>query len=319
MFKKIYTKIRESFQTAVVAAFIVLMVVLLLYIPFKIIPKIMTSGTSFVATTISSLFVSSEEDNNSTKATTTKNTIEKNNTPIKTTSTDENNSKTNTQTSKYFGKADLSVSLIGVGVIDKNTGQFYQTNYAGLNNIVGVKFMVKNIGTNISGVWRLRLAMPSKTTPNYDSDYQTSLRPGDRIEYVAAFEKPIKTGINNGYVIADYFNNVDELIKSNNYLTIPIRIENTINTNYNDSIEISCGANVDNPRIGNIVTWSANVVGGYDQYLYTWQGSDGLLSIQSPYNGINKVYDTSGIKTAKVIVNINGQTVSKNCGSISVR
>ena len=310
MFKKIYEKIKESFQTAVVAAFIVLMVILLLYIPFKIIPQIMTKGTSFVATTISSLFISDEE--NKVESTTTNNDIKN--------TKDNNLNKNNTQpkTQKYSGKADLSISLIGIGIIDRKTGQFYQTNYAGLNDIVGIKFQVKNIGTNISGEWRLRLVMPSKTTPNYDSDYQISLRPGDRIEYVTSFEEPIKKGINNGYIVADYFNNVIETTKTNNYLTIPINIESSSNIDYR-TINISCSANVDTSHTGNIVTWSASVSGGIGQYLYSWQGSDDLLSIQSPYNGVNKVYYNTGTKTAKVIVNINGQTISKDCGSVRIK
>ena len=320
--KKFYAKIKDSFQTAVVAAFIVLMVILLLYIPFKVIPKIMTSGTSLVATTISSIFIPDNNDNTEEVVATT---TTKTNT-VKNTVTNNSVSKTETKTSAYYGKADLAISLIGTGIINKSTGQFYQTNYAGSNDVVGVKFEVRNIGTNISGIWRLRLSMPSKTTPTYDSDYQISLRPGDRIEYVASFEKPLSIGINTGYVVADYFNNVDELTKTNNYLTVPIRIEssnitdNDIDTDYNNnSLRITCGVNNENPRIGNIVTWSANVTGGSGQYLYSWQGSDDLLSIQSPYNGVNKVYYNSGTKTAKVIVYVNGQTISKSCGSISVR
>lgn len=310
-FKKIYEKIKESFQTALVAAFIVLMVILLLYIPFKIIPKIMTNGSSFIATTLSSLFISddesSNEDNNNTE--TKKPTIKK-----ETTTTNN----TQTQNPVYYGKSDLSINLISTGVINKYTGQFYQTNYIGSNDIVGIRFEVKNIGTNISGTWRLRLVMPSKTTPEYNSDYQISLKPGDRIEYTASFEKPTKTGNNTGYIIADYFNNVDESIESNNYLTIPIRIGSTNNSNY-DSIKVSCRANTETSHTGNIVTWSANVTGGNGQYLYSWEGSDGLLSIQSPYNGINKIYYNTGTKTAKVIINTNGQTITKSCDSIRIR
>ncbi|MDD4803833.1 MAG: CARDB domain-containing protein [Candidatus Pacebacteria bacterium] len=315
MFKKFYKKIRESFQTAVVAAFIVLMVILLLYIPFKIIPKIMTSGTSFIATTISSLFIPNEEDEENTRREETEDDDEDD---VDEEDSTINTPTTKTQTPKYYGKADLSIRLIGVGIIDRNTGQFYQTNSTGLNEIVGIKFEVKNIGTNISGIWRLRLVMPSKTTPNHDSDYQISLRPGDRIEYVTGFENPIEKGINNGYIVADYFNNIDELTKTNNYLTVPISIVTKNSTDYKN-IKISCGANVESSRTNTIVTWSASVSGGIGQYLYSWSGSDGLLSIQSPYNGINKIYYDTGTKTARVTVNINGQIISKDCDSIRIR
>ena len=310
MFKKIYTKIQESFQTALVAAFIVLMVILLLYIPFKIIPKIMTSGSSFVATTISSLFVPNEKETTSKVAATS----------TKITTSEKSNPQIKTQIPSYYGKADLSISLIGTGIINRSAGQFYQTSYAGLNDIVGVKFEVKNIGTNVSGIWKLRLVMPSKTTPNYDSEYQISLRPGDRIEYVASFERPTGTGIKTGYIVADYFNNVDELTKTNNYLNVPIRIEGgNINDYEDNTIRLSCGSNTTRTSVGDIVTWSATVSGGIGQPLYSWNGSEGLLLIQSPYNGVNKVYYNTGTKTANVTVSIGGQTISGDCGNVTIR
>jgi hypothetical protein len=311
-FKKFYEKIKESFQTALVAAFIILTVLLLLYVPFKVIPKMMSNSSSFFATTLSSLFVSGDES--STDDTTTKTTLKKE------TSTTKN---TSAQSPVYYGKADLSISLLGTGIINKNTGQFYQTSSAGLNDIVGVRFEVKNIGTNISGIWRIRLVMPSKSTPIYDSEYQISLRPGDRIEYTASFERPTRTGNNIGYITADYFNNVDESVESNNYLTIPIKIVSGNITNYNNNyyneIKLSCGANTTRTSTGNIVTWSATVTGGIGQPLYSWYGSDGLLSIQSTQNGVNKIYYNTGTKTARVAVSIGNEIVSKECGSVTIR
>ena len=303
-FKKFYLKLKESFQTAIVASFIVLLIILILYIPFKIIPKIVTNGTSFIATTISSLFIPNEDQTEKDTITTKKEKMKEN--------------ITETKSPIYFGKADLSINLIGIGIIDKNTGQFYQTDNIGSNNIVGIKFEIRNIGTNISGVWRLRLAMPSKTTPDYNSDYQISLRPGDRIEYTASFEKPIKIGINTGYITADYFNSIDEITKSNNYLTVPIRITSK-NNNYSDELKLSCGANTTRTSTGNIVTWSATVTGGIGQPLYSWYGSDGLLSIQSPQNGVKKTYYNTGNKTARVSVSVGNQIISGDCGSVTIR
>jgi hypothetical protein len=310
-FKKFYEKIKESFQTALVAAFIILTVLLLLYIPFKVIPKMMTNGTSFFATTLSSLFVPSEES--STDSTPAKPSLKKETPTTK---------STQTQSPIYYGKSDLSISLLGTGIINKNTGQFYQTSSAGLNDIVGVRFEVKNIGTNISGIWRIRLVMPSKSTPIYDSEYQISLKPGDRIEYTSSFERPTKTGNNIGYITADYFNNVDESVESNNYLTIPIKIVSGNITNYNNNyneIKLSCGANTTRTSTGDIVTWSATVTGGIGQPLYSWYGSDGLLSIQSTQNGVNKIYYNIGTKTARVAVSIGNETISGDCGSVTIR
>ncbi len=307
MFKKIWLKIKESFQTAVVAAFIILMVIIILYIPFKIIPQMMSKGTSFIATTLSSLFISGDEE-------------KKEDTKKDSTNTKEEDTE-KTTSNKYYGNADLSIELIGVGFIDGRTGILYYSNEIGKDNIAGVKFQVRNIGTNISGQWRLRIVMPSKTTPEYVSDYQISLKPGDRIEYTASFENPIETGNLTGYIVADYTNNVIESLESNNYLSIPFKIVTTKKTtsNYSNTVKISCEVSDDTPRTGEVVTWYANVSGGYEQYLYSWQGSDGLLSIQSTANGVNKIYDTKGTKTAKVTINYNNQLYTKDCGSIKVK
>jgi len=307
MFKKIWLKIKESFQTAIVAVFIILTIVIILYVPFKIIPQIMSRGTSFISTTLSSFFISDND----------KKTEESEDNSLKT------NKKENTKETlnKYYGNADLLIDLIGIGFVDEKTGILYYSNEVGKNNIIGVKFQVKNIGTNISGQWKLKIIMPSKTTPEYISDYQISLKPGDRIEYTASFENPIETGNLTGYIIADYTNNVVELLESNNYLNIPFKVITTKKTtgNYSNAIKISCGVSDDTPDTGDIVTWYADVSGGYGQYLYSWQGSDNLLSIQSTANGVNKIYDTKGTKTAKVTVNYNNQIYTKDCENIKVK
>lgn len=313
MFKKIWLKIKESFQTAVVAAFIILIVILILYIPFRIIPQMISKSTSFIATTLSSLFISNEEN------TTDKN--ENNDDNEENSNSDDKKETTKTVINKYYGNSDLQISLIGTGFIDERTGILNYSNEVGKNNIIGVKFEVKNIGTNISGQWRLRIVMPSNTTPEYISDYQISLKPGDRIEYIANFENPTRTGNLNGYIIADYTNNVIESLESNNYLNVPFKINTTRKTtsNYSNNIKISCEASDDTPKKGEIVTWYANITGGYGQILYSWQGSDGLLSIQSTANGINKIYNSTGTKTAKVTINYNGIIYSKDCNSIKVK
>ncbi len=307
MIKKIWLKIKESFQTAVVAAFIIIIVIIILYIPFKIIPQMMSKGTSFIATTLSSLFISNEE--NTEKKDDNKDNKEEDKTP------------NISQINKYYGNPDLSIDLIGVGFVDQKTGILYYSNEIGKDNIIGVKFQVKNIGTNISKEWRLKIIVPSKTTPEYISDYQISLKPGDRIEYTTSFENPVDTGNLTGYIVIDYTNNIIESSESNNYLNIPFKINNTKNTtnNYSNTIKISCNVSDDTPKVGEIVTWYVTVSGGYGQYLYSWQGSDGLLSIQSTANGVNKIYDTKGTKTAKVTINYNNQIYSKDCGSIKVK
>ena len=50
----IWTKMKESFYTALTAVVIVLVVVLLVWVPLKLIPKLFSSGSSYLATSLTS-------------------------------------------------------------------------------------------------------------------------------------------------------------------------------------------------------------------------------------------------------------------------
>ena len=227
----------------------------------------------------------------------------------------------------------MQVTLIGTGIIDPASKQFMLTNYAGYNDEIGIKFEVKNIGTNVSGAWKLRINAPSRTTPYYDSPLQTSIKPGDRIVYTSSFNSPMTSGINTAYITADPLNTVDEISKNNNQIIVPIKIEGTsysYNNNYNygsnvsvpsvpygtiytwTNINVSCYANPQTSYIGSPVTWSVSASGGNGYFSYSWTGSDALYSTD---NSTSKTYYTSGTKTASVTVTSNGVSVTKQCSA----
>jgi len=316
-------KIKESFGTALMSAGIVLAVLLLLWIPFKIVPAIFSHGSNFVSTTLSSLFIpgdSTSTNIDNSQNTTTKETVQTINATV--------------QTQKnYYGKPDLEVTLIGTGIIDPSTKQFVQTNYAGFNDEIAIKFQVKNIGTNVSGAWKLRINTPSRTTPYYDSANQTSIKPGDRIVFTTSFNSPESAGINTSYITADPLNEVDESSESNNSLIVPIKIDGTYynyNNNYNygsnsaasnlpygtlyswSNMTVNCYANPQLSSVGAPVTWYSTVSGGNGYYTYSWTGTDQLYANES---AVSKVYYTSGTKMATVTVTSNGQSVTRQCGT----
>jgi len=318
MAKNLWTKMKDSFPTALMSALIVIVVVSVLAFSFKVIPNILANGSSYFATTLTSIFMPNE------KLSATSSVTQK--TPTKKTTA------VHTQVT-YLGKSDLSITLIGTGIIDPATKQFVQTSYAGANDTVGIKFEIKNIGTNITGIWKLRLNMPSRTTPYYDSEYQISLKPGDAIEYVASFDNPTTQGINTAYVTADPLNQIDESIESNNSLTVPIKIDGTsysYNNNYNygssntnpslpygtlytwTSMNASCYANPQTAYPGNMITWYVTTSGGNGYFSYSWTGTDGLNSTD---RAISKTYTSSGTKTATVVITSNGQTITKQCSA----
>ena len=69
--------------------------------------------------------------------------------------------------------------------------------------------------------------------------------------------------------------------------------------------------------MGEPVTWSAYVYGGYGNYSYTWSGTDNPLSLNA--NSINVSYGNSGTKNMSVTVwSSNGQTANAYCGQTTV-
>ncbi|MFH1454714.1 MAG: PKD domain-containing protein [bacterium] len=334
--KTVWEKAQESFITALMSAGIVLLVLLFLWIPFKLVPAIYSNGTNLVSTSLSSLFISGDTTPTPKGTATKVNINATNNNQTVNTNTPSNSAPTysNVPVQKtYFGKPDLQTTLIATGIIDPASKQFMQTNYAGFNDEVAMKFQVKNIGTNVSGAWKLRINTPSRTTPYYDFVNQTSIKPGDRIVYTTSFDNPLATGINTAYITADPLNMVNEDSESNNLLIVPIKIEGTFysyNNNYNygsniavpnlpygtlytwTSINVNCYASPQTSYVGSPVTWYATVSGGNGYYTYSWSGSD-LLNANESF--ISKIYYSAGTKNASVTVTSNGQSVTKQCSA----
>ena len=337
MIKNIWTKMKEIFPTALMSA----VIIVVLFFSLRFIPNIMANGTSFFATTLTSIFIPSQDQDNitdktvstsTTPTTPTISTIPATSTTPQKISVGQVYRPTQVQTT-YYGKPDLAIKLIGTGIIDPASNQFFQTSYAGQNDTIGIKFEVKNVGTNVTGPWKLRLNMPSRTTPYYDSEYQVSLKQGEGMEYTASFNNPISQGINTAYITVDPLNDIDESIESNNSLTVPIKINGTsysYNSNYNygsynanpslpygtlftwTNMNGNCYANPQTGYPGNMITWYATASGGNGYYSYAWTGTDGLSSNES---SISQTYTSSGTKTATVTITSNGQTITKNCSA----
>jgi hypothetical protein len=325
--KTFWEKTKESFHVALISAGIILAILLLVWVPFKLIPSIYSHGSNFVSTSLSSLFIPSEST--STQQTAPENALITTATTSQTTNASAaKTSSAQVQQVAYYGEPDLAITLIGTGIIDPASKQFIQTNYAGMNDEVAMKFQVKNIGTNVSGAWQLRINSPSRTTPYYDSPYQQSIKPGDSMIFTASFDSPVTTGINTAYVTVDPLNMIAESSKANNQLIIPIDISgtnyayanennygsvttNTPGTLYTwTNMSVNCFANPQTSYVGSPITWYATVSGGNGYYTYSWAGSD-LLSASESYT--TKTYYSAGTKAAVVTVTSNGQSVTAQC------
>ena len=319
--------IKHHFITAALTAGILLVIGLFIWIPFKLIPALFSSGSNFVATTLTSTLVEGSSTNQTQNTSSATAAPQSGNTNTAT----QNTTHTYAPSYNYYGLPDLAISYEATGIIDPATHQFVQTSYAGANDLVAVKFRVANIGTNVTGPWMLRMNMPSRTTP-YDDVTEQSIRPGDAIDFVASFDTPTAQGVNTAYITADPLNVISELSEGNNQIAVPINIAGTTysyNNNYNygtgnytanpygtlytwTNITANCYANPQTIYPGSTVTWTATASGGNGYFTYAWSGSDGLSDSGQI---VNKTYYTTGAKTAVLIVTSNGVSVSKVCNA----
>ncbi len=293
-------KTKELLTVAGMAVGIILALILIVWIPFKLIPSLFSGSTNFVASTLNSEFLPNKST--STNQTTTTNT------QTSTTTTVQSYSVPAT----YSGKPDLSIEFVSQGIIDQS-GQFYSTNNAGINNTIVVKFKVKNIGGNVSGPWKLRVVTPDSSN-NYDTDHQ-SINPGDGILFTVTYNAQYQ-GANNTTVTIDPENVLDESAKNNNTFSVGIAVAGSnyypTNTysNYGTGLSANCYAQPANAHVGSPVMWYTMASGGNGYFSYYWEGTDGLTS--NAYTA-SRIYYTPGPKTARVTVYSNGAAITREC------
>ncbi len=78
------------------------------------------------------------------------------------------------------------------------------------------------------------------------------------------------------------------------------------------TLDIACYATPTKIKVGQMSTWTADVVGGVGPYRYTWNGTDGLVSNQRT---ASKTYFTAGTKKATITVySADGRVATRACG-----
>lgn len=114
-------------------------------------------------------------------------------------------------------------------------------------------------------------------------------------------------------VNGDYY----DYIHSTNYNENYTEVNNEVVIEYVDeefpAVTGTCSVDVSHAETGDVVEWSAMGDGGDGYYSYTWSGTDGLHSV---YPVITKIYNTSGTKTANVVISSNGESVTRTCSVV---
>lgn len=112
-------------------------------------------------------------------------------------------------------KADLSVRILAVGVINPSTGLFESRYPSGPNDIAAVQFDIANNGGTSTGNWYFTVNLPMQGTYTYSSPLQANLTPGSHIVNTLRF-KPVQSGGGTITVNVDTTYTVSESNESNN-------------------------------------------------------------------------------------------------------
>lgn len=126
------------------------------------------------------------------------------------------------------GHVDLSVRVVAVGIVNKNSGVFYAVqnpSRSSINDSIAIRFEIKNNGTKTSPQWYFRANLPTAQSYTFNSQSQNALRPGESIIYTLAFDGFINTNSGSATVTVDPGNLVAESNENNNYV---IQTINTI-------------------------------------------------------------------------------------------
>jgi hypothetical protein len=222
---------------------------------------------------------------------------------------------TPTPAQTYYGKPDLAVRLLQIGLLNSFNNQITSQTQFSYSDMVGIKFEIRNDGDTNTGLWSFTAILPSLSTPVYNSNTQVSLKPGESIIFTLGFTNLTNIYSNTITISADPLKQIAESNEYNNVIlsTITNYSYNSNNYNYNSNsgtLGVTCYGSPSNLSTGDRVRWYANAFGGDGDYTYTWIGSDGLKSTsQNP----SKTYNSTGEKQAVVTVESNDFYVSHTC------
>ncbi|MDB5187662.1 MAG: hypothetical protein JWO50_182 [Candidatus Kaiserbacteria bacterium] len=149
-------------------------------------------------------------------------------TPVATSTPSENPTQTpatTTQPTQPRSPADISVTIVGVGIIDPGTGAFIPVTPGSLDDTVAVKFDIKNIGGTPTGAYTFEADLPTINGYHYVSPIQKSLGAGDHVLNTLRFTQ-VASGGGTFTVVADPNQTVNEATFSNNTASVGVNAGN---------------------------------------------------------------------------------------------
>ncbi|MBU6490647.1 hypothetical protein KGQ25_00570 [Patescibacteria group bacterium] len=123
------------------------------------------------------------------------------------------------------GLPDLIVTISSVGYLTStSTDSFVAATSVPHGASPAVKFIIKNIGTNVAGPWRFSASIPTSSNSIYQSLPQQSLNPGDYIEYTLGFSQPIAGADKMISITANFDHAVSESNMNNNSASAEVTV-----------------------------------------------------------------------------------------------
>lgn len=123
------------------------------------------------------------------------------------------------------GLPDLTVTISAVGYLTStSTDSFVAATTVPHGASPAIKFIVKNIGTNVAGPWRFSASIPTSSDSIYQSVPQQSLNPGDYIEYTLGFSQPNAGANQTISVTANFDHAITESNTNNNSAATQVTI-----------------------------------------------------------------------------------------------
>lgn len=124
------------------------------------------------------------------------------------------------------GFSDLTVKIAETGYLTSpDTASFVKSDTVPSGQRGAIKFTITNIGTNMSGNFDFKAPLPTSSTYTFTSDTQSSLLPGEHIDYVLGFDRARSGDSREITITVDPDNDIHEISESNNSETATLNIK----------------------------------------------------------------------------------------------
>ncbi len=130
-----------------------------------------------------------------------------------------------TATSAFSGLPDLVSSINSTGYLATTSAEsFVASSTVPSGSRPAVRFTIKNIGTNATGLWRFSASIPTQSAYLYYSPLQQSLNPGDSIDYTLGFDQAIAGSDKMISITANFDRAIGESNHNNNSASAQLTI-----------------------------------------------------------------------------------------------